>query len=114
MPLRYPWRVIALQVTHNGKYICTAGAEDLCVLDVNITALGSLGKKTVPVRSNEMPDLYYMVGGLTSRSDPAKDVHLRWKSSAPLKIGDVVEIKIVETTRVDRPKSRTKAKRRNT
>ena len=71
--------MIALEVSLNGKRICTAGAEDLSVLNTIVTASGRLGKKTVPVRPNETYDIYYHVGGLTSRRDLAKDVHLRWQ-----------------------------------
>jgi hypothetical protein len=104
--------MIAFEVTLNGKRGCTAGAEDLSVLNAIVSGVGPLGKKTVPVRPNEKYDLHCMVGGLTSRSDPSKDVHLRWKSVAPLGVGDVIQIRILETTEADRPKSRTKAKRR--
>lgn len=106
--------MIALKVTLNGKRVCTAGAEDLSVLNAIVNAVGPLGKKTVKVRPNEAPDLHYMVGGLTSRPDPAKDVHLRWKRFAPLKIGDVIQIKVVDATKADPPKFRTKARRANT
>ena len=39
--------MIAFEIIRNGKRICIAGAEDLCVLTANITAAGKLGKKTV-------------------------------------------------------------------
>ena len=71
--------MIALEVRLNGKRVCVAGAEDLSVLSAIVTASGPLGKRTVPVRPDEVSQIVYQVGGLTSRSDPAKDVHLRWK-----------------------------------
>lgn len=105
--------MIAFKVKLNGKPVCTAGAEDLGVLSAHVTASGNLGKKTVPVpRNNTIREVFYSVGGLTSRSSPQKDVHLRWKSIAPLNIGDVVEVQVIETTKADRPKTRTKASRR--
>ena len=105
--------MIALEVRKNGKRVCIAGAEDLAVLAANISAVGKLGKKTVPARPDETTgEIHYSVGGLTSRPDPDKDVHLRWKSVAPLKIGDVIEVRILETERVDRATSRVKAKKK--
>ena len=102
--------MIALEVKKNGKLICVAGAEDLAVLSTIIAASGKLGKKTVPSRpDDETADLYYSVGGLTSRPDPDKDVHLNWESVSPLKVGDVIEVRILETQEVDRAHSRTKA-----
>jgi hypothetical protein len=103
--------MIALEVTLNGKRICVAGTEDLSVLNAIVTASGRLGKKTVTVRPNETYDIHYHVGGLTSRSDPTKDVHLRWQKFRALKIGDVIQIRVLETAQADGPKSRTKAKR---
>ena len=105
--------MIALEVTLNGKRICIAGAEDLSVLSTIISAGGKLGKKTVPPRpGDETFDIYYSVGGLTSRPDPTKDVHVRWKSVEPLKVGDVIQVRILETEKVDRPRSRKKAERK--
>jgi hypothetical protein len=105
--------MIAFEVSLNGKRICTAGADDLGVLTTIVSACGKLGKKTVPARPDETSgEVFYSVGGLTSRSDPKKNVHVRWKSVAPLKLGDVVQVKVVETEKVDRAKSRFKAKPR--
>jgi hypothetical protein len=105
--------MIALEIKLNGKRVCIAGGEDLAVLSTNVSAVGKLGKKTVPARRDEMTgEIHYSVIGLTSRPDPDKDVHLRWKSVAPLKIGDVIEVRILETEKVDRATSRTKAKRK--
>lgn len=105
--------MIALEVRRNGKRVCIAGAEDLAVLCTNITAVGKLGKKTVPARPDQTTgDVHYSVTGLTSRPDADKDVHLRWKSVAPLKIGDVIEVRILETGRVDRATSRARANKK--
>jgi hypothetical protein len=106
--------MIALEVTLNGKRICLAGAEDLAVLTTSVSAVGKLGKKTVPARSDETGgEIHYSVGGLTARSDPERDVHLRWKSVAPLRVGDVIQVRILETDKADRARSRQKAKPRS-
>ncbi len=105
--------MIAFEVSLNGKRICTAGADDLGVLSTIVTACGKLGKKTVPARPGESSsEVFYSVSGLTSRSDPKKDMNLKWKSVAAIAIGDVVQVKVVETEKIDRAKTRTKAKQR--
>jgi hypothetical protein len=105
--------MIALEVTLNGKRICVAGAEDLSVLSTIISACGKLGKKTVhPRAGDETFDVHYSVCGLTSRPDPSKDVHVKWKSIAPLKVGDVIQVRILETRKADRARSRKKAERK--
>jgi len=105
--------MIALEVKLNGKRVCTAGADDLSVLSAHVTACGKLGKKTVPARPDDTTgEIHYSVGGLTARPDPEKDVHVKWKAVAPLQVGDVLEVRILETEKVDRATSRTKAKRK--
>ena len=105
--------MIAFEVKLNGKRVCIAGADDLAVLSTNIGAVGKLGKKTVPARPDETTgEIHYSVGGRTSRPDANKDVHVRWKPVAPLKVGDVIEVRILETEKVDRATSRTKAERK--
>lgn len=105
--------MIALAVSLNGKRVCVAGADDLCVLTTSISAVGKLGKETVPARLDDTGgEIYYSVGGLTARPDPKRDVHLSWKSVARLKVGDVIQVRIVESDTPDRPRSRRKAKPR--
>jgi hypothetical protein len=106
--------MLALEVRLNGKRVCIAGAEDLGVLSAHVTATGKLGKKTLSVRPDDAPgDIFYSVGGLTRRNDPKKDVYVLWKSTAPLRVGDVVEVKILETEKVDRAKSRKSAAKKH-
>ncbi len=102
--------MIAFEVRLNGKRICIAGAEDLAVLHTNVVAAGTLGSKTMPARPGDTKnDLFYSVGGLTGRSDPKSDVHLNWKSMAPLKVGDVIQVKVLEVKKATRTKARMKA-----
>jgi hypothetical protein len=104
--------MIAFEVTLNGKRVCVAGTDDLSVLSTIISASGKLGSKTVPPRATDTTrHIEYSIGGLTSRPDAKKDVHLTWKSLAPLKVGDLIEVKVVETTKVDRAVSRAKARK---
>jgi hypothetical protein len=105
--------MIAFEVKLNGERVCISGADDLAVLNTNVSAVGKLGKETVPARTDSTTScvIHYSVGGLTSRPDADKNVHAFWESSAPLKVGDVIENKVLETDNVDCPKSQTKAVR---
>jgi hypothetical protein len=105
--------MIAFEVRLNGKRICIAGAEDLSVLSTIITASGKLGAKTVPARPDDTKgEVFYSVGGLTARPDPETDVHVRWQSIAPLQVGDVIQVKVLEVEKADRAKSRKRAVRK--
>jgi len=106
--------MIAFEVLLNGKRICIAGAEDLCVLTADITASGKLGKKTAyeGLPDHSVPEvlLDYSVGGLTRRRNPNRDVHLNWQSVRRLRVGDSLEVRVVEVRKADRPKSQVSAK----
>ena len=105
--------MLALEVSLNGKRVCVAGAEDLCVLNAIVTAAGKLGKKTVPARPDDtMGEVFFSVGGLTRRGDSNTDVHVRWKSNVPIRVGDVVEVKVLEADEADRASSRRSAARK--
>jgi hypothetical protein len=93
--------MIALRVTLNGRLICTAGAEDLAVLNTIVTAAGNLGVLTKRQR-DEPPDLYLSIGGLTGRIE-SSDEHLRWTEQQPLSVGDRIEVEILDTENVDAP-----------
>jgi hypothetical protein len=101
--------MIALRVKLNGTLLCVAGADDLSVLNTIVNAVGNLGPKTKK-RRDEPPDVYLSVGGLTSRLE-GLDEHLRWAGEQPLRMGDRVEVEIVETSDVDAPTERKKAER---
>src|ERR1700761_39142 len=101
----------AFEVCLNGKQVCVAGADDLSVLTTIITAVGKLGNKTVRLRSDDDScDVFFSVSGLTGRSDPKKDVHVRWKSTVPLRVGDVIQVRVLEAKQADRAVKRTRAK----
>ena len=104
--------MIAFKVSLNGNRVCVAGDEDMAVLTAGVTAVGELGKKTVRPDSDEKSQyIGYRVGGMTGRHDPEKDVFVNWVSGAPLQMGDVIQIKVFETDKVDRAKSRKNAAR---
>ena len=103
--------MIALEVKRNGKRVCLAGAGNMMVLSADVTAYGKLGEKSVPRRLDDPITLTYTVGGLIPQPN-GKDVFPKWKDAAPLRVGDVIEVRIVETDQVDRPTARRKAKRK--
>ncbi len=103
--------MLVLEVTVNGRQICVAGTDDLAVLTANVTACGKLGFKTVPSHEDETVDIFYSVGGLTGRQKPETDVYVRWMSVEPLAVGDIVQIKVLESQTADRSKSRKRANR---
>jgi hypothetical protein len=98
-------QMVALKVSVNGEHLCTAGAEDLCVLNAIVNAVGALGRDTVREREDEDADLFLSVGGLTSRGDGA-DEHLRWTEHKILEAGDRIEILLVEVPEADDPVSK--------
>lgn len=97
--------MIAFKILVNGVQVCTAGAEDLGVLNAIVNAVGPLGRDAVGMRKDEAPDVFLTVGGLTSRGGEA-DEHLRWTEHKALAVGDRVEILIVDAGGADEPVSR--------
>src|SRR5262245_44406750 len=89
--------MIAFEVYINGKKRCTAGIAVPCVL----TAALSWVLRNPAVRGLRSKGMLFGVGGLIRRSDP----HLDW-SQADLAPGEEVTARIVEATRVDKPKRR--------
>lgn len=102
--------MIALKTTLNGQQICIAGAEDLCVLNSIVNAVGKLGDLSNPRRnSGDPPDIFLSVGGLTGRAN-ADDEHLGWTEHQALSVGDEILITVVEVTEAELPTSRMSAK----
>jgi hypothetical protein len=92
--------MIGLAVYLNGKRMTVAGADDLCVLNAIVNAVGELGTSTVRVGKRRSVDLHLSVGGLTRRAK-GKDEHLRWIKHRRLKIGDKISVQIVQTDKPD-------------
>lgn len=99
--------MIALEVRLNGKKVALAGGDDLSVLNGIVNAVGKLGPKTSRNRSGK--DLFLSVGGLTSRKLGKANEHLRWLNQKQLHVGDEVHIRLVSTTKCDRPIDRSPA-----
>ena len=105
--------MIALAIYLSRRKLTVAGADDLCVLNAIVNAVGELGKATVPIGKRGKPDLWLSGSGLTSRPDGAEDEHLRWVRHRRLRVGDKVTVQLVRTDRPDRHRSSTAAKRNN-
>jgi DNA-directed RNA polymerase subunit E'/Rpb7 len=93
--------MIGLAVYLNGKRMTVAGADDLCVLNAIVNAVGELGTSTVRVGKRRSVDLHLSVGGLTRRAKGKQDEHLRWTKHRRLKIGDKISVQIVQTDKPD-------------
>jgi hypothetical protein len=98
--------MIAFKVFLNGRPVALAGAPDLGVLTVFVTASGRLGPAAQPTYALQNGyDARLKVGGLTSRGSDYRDEFLNWTEAA-LVPGDRVRIEIVETTAADHPSDR--------
>lgn len=94
--------MIAFEISLNGKRVCVAGADDLIGLTASVEAFGMLGKNSAPLKPDETNcDLLFAVGGL----DAQQKAYQYWQVPTPLKIGDVVQVRILETECPDRPQS---------
>src|SRR5690349_18275190 len=89
--------MLAFEVHVNGKKRCTAGIRGPCVL----TAALSWVLRGGTSRGRKRKELNLGVGGLVSRSDE----HYQWLQRG-LHRGDEVTIRIIEATKVDKPKTR--------
>jgi hypothetical protein len=94
--------MIGLTVYLNRKKLVVAGADDLCVLNAIVNAVGELGKSTARIGKRRGVDLWLSVGGLTRRPKGAEDEHLRWLSPKHLRVGDRITVQIVRTDRPDK------------
>ena len=106
--------MIAFEVKVNGIVIGTAGAEDLSVLSVIVDAIGKVGPKA-QLKGHANPDeldLHLNACGLTSRSDSSTDEHMNWIEFHKLKVGDVVEVRILDLAEVGPPISKSLAERK--
>jgi hypothetical protein len=90
----------------NGKKISTAGIGADGVLSANITWVSGKGQPTSPKRRVASEQIGVALGGLNTETDE----HLRW-SQRPLRVGDEVCIKVIETDSVDKPRHRQRRNR---
>ena len=95
----------ALEIDVNGQRLCTAGIGDDGVLTAIVRSViglvPAISRKRTP-RTQE--DLGLDVGGFR----PSTSEHVSWKSPK-LRTGDEIRIKIIETDRPDKPRSRQRA-----
>lgn len=102
--------MIALRTSLNGKELCLAGTEDLCVLNTTVNAVGKLGRETTSKRNvDESPDFFLNVGGLTARAE-SDDEHLNWIGHELLSVGDKIVISVEEVEVADLPIEKIPAK----
>jgi hypothetical protein len=86
----------AFEIHINGEYVITASQEDWCVLAMHVDALRDRKK------GSEEYDLRFAVGGLSQENEEGFSEHYRWPES-DLKVGDIVQVKIIETDDIINP-----------
>src|SRR4051812_28012868 len=82
----------AFRVKVNGKRLCLAGVGEIGVLTAIVDYVGDGGSD----------ELSLSVGGLLT----AKDEHVRWLRRRKMKVGDRVQIEILNSRFVDAPTGR--------
>ena len=82
----------AFEVYLNGKRVSLAGIGDDGVLTAIVGCVTAKGRR----------DLFLEVGGKVSPADE----HVAWINHKPLRLGDQLQIKLVEATTVDEPTKR--------
>lgn len=97
--------MVAFEIEVNGKRLGRAGADDLSVLTAIVTAVGKLAPHSQGAKEHENNyGVDLTVGGLTARANAAEDEHLDWIKQR-LEQGDVVTVRILESSSADVPKS---------
>jgi hypothetical protein len=94
--------MIAFDVSLNGKRACVAGVEDFGVLSAILTWVRR--HPETRRRGRTADELTVEVSGLQSQH-PGPGEHLKWLSRN-LRVGDRVSIRVVDTRKVDEPKTR--------
>jgi hypothetical protein len=82
----------ALEVYLNGKKLCIAGVGNKGVVTANVNCI---------LRGGAKDEISLDTGGLNS----AGEEHLRWHDRK-LRVGDKVEVRIIEAAKCDEPMSR--------
>ena len=81
----------AFDVYFNGKKVCTAGVAE-GVVSIIVNSASRRGDQ----------DLYFSASGLESSTDE----HIYWARQRELRIGDKIQIEVVESASIDKPKER--------
>ena len=91
--------MIALRIRVNGDEMYVVGQKDVSILHSNVVVSRGNSERRVDdyIRLN--------TSGLSHDTDKGYPEHFRWKDRE-LKIGDVVEIEILETDEIDAPVKR--------
>jgi len=88
----------AFQVSLNGKKVATAGVGGHGVLSANVTWVRRKGEQTRAKKPGGVEEeLFLHLGGLIT----PKQEHVSW-ADCRLKVGDEVNVKIVESSIIDR------------
>jgi hypothetical protein len=105
--------MIAFTVKINGKKIATAGVGDKGVLTVVTSWVNRKVRdpKPLAVIPGQFEECCHLeLGGLASRED--EDAHLLW-AGQDLCVGDEIKISVLETEKIDEPKSERRIKHKD-
>jgi hypothetical protein len=83
-------KMIAFEVYLNGEKLCLAGVGGDWVLSVIATWVSRRGQS----------DMFMSAGGLITETEE----HIEWMKQEPLRVGDTIQIKILESQAVDPPR----------
>jgi hypothetical protein len=91
--------MIAIKIRVNGDLLYVIGQEDVSILNSNLVISRDNSERDVDdyIRLN--------AGGLSQDTDKGYPEHFRYKSQN-LQVGDVVEMEIVDTKKIDAPEKR--------
>jgi hypothetical protein len=91
--------MIAIKIRVNGDLLYVIGQEDVSILNSNLVISRDNSERDVDdyIRLN--------AGGLSQDTDKGYPEHFRYKSQN-LQVGDVVEMEIVDTDKIDAPVKR--------
>jgi hypothetical protein len=92
--------MLAYEIEIDGEKYVIAGVEDWSILSFHVTA--SRREENSPVRDGYIE---CSVGGLTLPNDENIRHHFRWVR-APLEIGSVVTVRVLDVPKADGPKNR--------
>lgn len=96
--------MIALKIRLNGDYVVVAGQPDMSILSSHITVSRGNSERGTD------DHIRLAAHGLSHDTDKGFPEHFRWKEHE-LKVGDLVEIEIVESDQIDSPVKRYRSDR---
>jgi hypothetical protein len=99
--------VIAFEVYVNGKKRCTAGVGERGVLNAGVNWIRRADETVRRYGGSGREELTVEARGMVTSPNLPRE-HVQWLNSR-LQMGDVITFKVIETEKVNKPRSRTPA-----